>query len=158
MDVAHRQVPVFYEARQCIPASEAVVQRFGRGRVIGDLLPVEQHPFVQGIEQRFALCCRRLGYPANTAYLVNPDRRRQSVEWTCAASLLLDCACLLHICSGIKNIFQVSIGSQLLTFKEKFVLIYQHLIQTGCYQICSYDPFVLKAFKMKMAFRVGMCG
>ena len=48
--VVHGQLPVIDEARQRSPAAQAVIERFGRCRTIGQLLPVQCHPFMQRIE------------------------------------------------------------------------------------------------------------
>ena len=53
MVVVDGQSSVGYEARQCTPTPEAVIQRFGRGRAIRDFLAAHNHPLVQGIHKGF---------------------------------------------------------------------------------------------------------
>ena len=53
MVVIDRQLPTSDETRQRAPASETVIQCFGRGRAIRNLLTVQNHPLLQGIEQWF---------------------------------------------------------------------------------------------------------
>jgi hypothetical protein len=47
MVVIDRQMPVVHKARERPPALEAVIDRSGRGRAIGNLLPVRNQPLVQ---------------------------------------------------------------------------------------------------------------
>ena len=53
--VVHRQLPILQESRQRFPASQTVVDRFGRGRAFGHLLPIKYQPLVQGQHQGQAL-------------------------------------------------------------------------------------------------------
>lgn len=45
--------PILHKLSQGNPALQAVVQRFGGGRSIGNALALKQHPLVQGVKQRF---------------------------------------------------------------------------------------------------------
>jgi len=47
MVVIDRQMPVIHKAGERTPALEAVIDRSGRGRAIGNLLPVRHQPLVQ---------------------------------------------------------------------------------------------------------------
>src|SRR5450756_2078161 len=42
--VVNGQLSVIQKLRQCRPALEAVIERFGRSRAICDLLPLQHHP------------------------------------------------------------------------------------------------------------------
>jgi hypothetical protein len=53
--VFHWQLPILQESRQRFPTPQAVIDRFGRGRAFGHLLPIEHQPLVQGLHQRLTL-------------------------------------------------------------------------------------------------------
>ena len=53
--IVDRQLPVIEKSRECSPAREALIQCFGNSRPIGDLLALQLHPLVHGIDQRFGL-------------------------------------------------------------------------------------------------------
>lgn len=52
--VVHRQLTVFEETCQSPPAPQAVIDRFGRSRAFGHLLPAMHQPLIQGLHQQLA--------------------------------------------------------------------------------------------------------